>query len=112
MQRKKQFIAPTWFMWDGDGFPRQIHSDSVIFYINEHIYLDSDDVARKSLARQIQREGLVETLSEAFALIDSGVETRAGYYYEDGDELFQTYADYEDVELEYDATFIEVPYVI
>lgn len=112
MQRKKQFIAPTWLMWEGGEFPRKLHSDSVILFISEHLYLDTDEVAKKSLARQLQREGLVESLGEAYTMINSGIETRAGYYYEDGDELFPVYAEYDDIELEYDATFVEVPYVI
>jgi hypothetical protein len=112
MQRKKQVVAPTWLMWEGDDFPRQLHSDSVVFFINEHIYLDSDDVAKRSLAVQLQREGLVDSLGEAFKLVASSLETRGGYFYEDNDEIFPVFCDDSDPNLDYDATFIEVPYVL
>jgi hypothetical protein len=111
MQRKKQVIAPTWLIWEGDDFPRQLHSDSVVFYINEHTYLDNDDTAKRSLATQLQREGIVESLGQAFKLILDSIEVRGGYFYEDNDELFPIFCEYEDPNLDYDATFIEVPYV-
>lgn len=112
MRRKKVLTLPSWLTWEGDDFPRQISSDSVVFYINEHIYLDDDPLAKKSLARQIQIEGLAYSLGEAFKLIDSGQYIRAGYCYEDGEELYPVFCEDEDPRLDYDATFIEVPYVL
>lgn len=111
MQRKKQVLAPTWLIWEGDDFPRQLHSDSVVFYVGEHLYLDTDDIAKRALAMQIQREGIVDSLGAAFKLISEGVETRGGYFYEDNDELFPVFCEDSDLNLDYDATFIEVPYV-
>jgi hypothetical protein len=111
MRRKKQQIAPIWLTWEGDDFPRQIHSDSVVFYLSEHIYLDIDSAYRRSLAQAILREGIASSVGESHRLIDSGYETRAGYRYEDADEFHPVYCDNSDPELDYDATFIEVPYV-
>lgn len=111
MSRKK-LTGPTWLIWEGDDFPNQFHSDSVVFFVNEHLNLDDDELARQSLAKQIQQEGIVYSLSEAFKLIDQASPALAGYRYEDYDEDdFPIYCDNDDPELDYDATFVEIPYV-
>jgi hypothetical protein len=111
MRRKKAILEPTWLIWEGNDFPSKFDSESVVFYISEHLYLDEDNVAKKSLAKQLQLEGIVDSLSEGFKLIDSGNLSRAGYFYEDGEDLYPTYCDNDDSNLDYDATFVEVPYV-
>jgi hypothetical protein len=112
MRRKKHFSEPTWLIWDGEEFPRELHSDSVVFYINEHVHLDDDDLARKALARQILQEGISDSLGEAFKFIDLASISLGGYRYEEYDEsTFPLYCDNTDPDLDYDATFVEVPYV-
>lgn len=111
MRRKKILAEPTWLTWEGDDFPRKFSSESVVFYINEHIYLEDDELAKKALAKQIQLEGLAYSLGEAFKLLDSGHSFRAGYYYEDGDDLYPIFCENDDDQIDYDATFVEVPYV-
>jgi hypothetical protein len=111
VRRAKTYSEPAWLTWEGDDFPRQIHSDSVVFYLSEHIYIDSDPEYKKSLAKIIQREGISYSLGEAFKLIEDGFVTSAGYYFEDGDELYPVYCDNDDPNVEWDATFVEVPFV-
>lgn len=111
MRRKKISAEPVWLIWEGDDFPRKIHSDSIVFYLTEHIYFESDPAYKKSLATQIQREGLSYSLGEAFQLIDQGWVSKAGLYYEDGDESFPVYCENDDSLIEYDVTFVEVPVV-
>jgi hypothetical protein len=111
MRRKKQVSEPVWLTWEGEDFPRKFHSDSVVFYISEHIYLDEDVVAKKSLARQIQLEGLSYSLGESLRLIEDSWVTKAGYYFEDGDEDYPVYCEIDDLDIEWDATFVEVPVV-
>lgn len=112
MRRIKHISEPTWLLWDGDDFPRELHSDSVIFYINEHVHLDDDESARKTLARQILQEGISYSLGEAFKLIEQANISLGGYRYQDYDETdFPLYCDNDDPDLDYDATFVEVPYV-
>jgi hypothetical protein len=112
MRRKKVITEPVWLMWEGDDFPRKLDSDSLVFYLNEHIYLDSDDIAKKSLARQLQREGIVSSLFEGYNLINLSWISRAGFYFDDGDERFPIYCDESNSNYEWDATFVEVPYVL
>jgi hypothetical protein len=112
MVLNKKVFEPTWLIWEGDDFPRSIHSDSVVFYVNEHLVLDDDDVAKRSLAKQIQQEGISYSLGEAFSLIDTSSCTTAGYRYEDDDESnLPIYCDNDDPLLDYDATFVEISYV-
>lgn len=112
MRRKKTIADPIWLIWEGNDFPSKFHSDSIIFYLNEHIYLDSDDIAKKSLARQLQREGIATSLFDGYNLINLAWVSRAGYYYDDGDERFPIYCEESDPNYEWDATFVEVPYVL
>jgi hypothetical protein len=101
---------PTWITWDGDGFPRQGSEDSIIFFLSEHVYFDSDISYRRSLASAIQQEGVSETIGAAHRLIDAAWVTKAGYSYLEG-ERFPTYYDLSDEEYERDATFVEVDIV-
>lgn len=112
MANRKKLTGPAWLLWEGDDFPRQLHSDSAIFFVNEHVYLDDDDLAKQSLAKQIQQEGLVFSLYEAFRVIEESSPILAGYRYEgDDDTDIPIYCDNDDPDLDYDATFVEIPYV-
>jgi hypothetical protein len=111
LRKKIKTKDPVWFTWEGDDFPRKIHSDSVVFYLSEHVYMDDHESYTRSLARQIQREGISYSLAEAYKLIEQGYVTKAGYYFEDGDESFPVYCEDEDPNWEWDATFVEVPFV-
>ncbi len=111
MRRKKAVPKPVWIIWEGEDFPREIHSDSVIFYINEHIYLDDDALARRSLVEALLREGISTSMGQGHGLIDSANISRAGYRYDDGDDIVPIYCDNDDPDLDYDATFVEVAYV-
>ncbi len=110
MRRKKEYVGPTWMIWEGEDFPHSL-DDSVVFFVNEYLDLDEDHVASKALARQLQREGIVETLGSAYALIQEASIHHGGYYYADQDEIFPLYCSEEDPDLDYDATFVEIPYV-
>lgn len=108
----KKIPEPVWLIWDGDNFPREIHSDSVVFYLNEHVYLDDDEIAKKSLAKQILQEGIAYSLGESFSLVEKSAISLAGYRYENDDDTdIPIYCDNDDPDLDYDATFVEVPYV-
>lgn len=111
MRRKKNITTVDWLTWEGDDFPRMLHSDSVVFYLSEHVYMDQDEAYKSSLARQIQREGISYSLGESYKLIDESLISKAGYYFEDGDQSFPIYCEDDDPNYEWDATFVEVPFV-
>jgi hypothetical protein len=108
MRRKKQISVPRWFIWEGHDFPGGSGGDSVVFYLDEHVYLDEDSVAKKSLAKHIQEEGISSSLYEAFQLIEKSIVVIAGYKFSEPDDLLPIFCDYSDDELDYDATFVEV----
>ena len=111
MRRKKTTTTVDWLSWEGDEFPREIHSDSMVFYFPEHVYFETDESYRRSLARAIQIEGIVYSLGESFRMIESGTLIRAGYRISEEDPNLLIYCDKNDPDLECDATFLEVPYV-
>lgn len=111
MRRKKAISTPVWLIWEGDDYPRKINSDSVVFYINEHIDLDFDPLAKKSLAKSLQQEGITYSLGESYKLIEDAIIEKAGYWYPDDDDRFPTYCSMDDDNYDWDATFVEVPYV-
>jgi len=109
--RKQKMPTSEWLTWEGDSFPRTFHSDSLVFYVTGHFYLDDDKDLRAELARAIQREGVCSSLGEAYALISSSFVHLGGYYAENLDSDLPIYCDLEDSNYEWDATYVEVPYV-
>jgi hypothetical protein len=109
--RTRKISKTEWLTWEGDDFPRTFHSDSVVFYITGHFDLDSDKELRKDLATTIQREGICSSLGESFRMIDDASITLAGYCAEDPDLDLPTYCDLDDESYDWDATYVEVPYV-
>lgn len=111
MKISRKYSGPDWIIWEGDGFPRSLHSDSVVLFTDTWIDLAEDSTARANLARQLQREGVAESLGDGYRLIEESTEVQGGYYYEDGDESCLVFCESDDPMLDIDATFIEVPYV-
>lgn len=56
-----------WQEWDGNGFS-PTDSACVVFCTHAHVDV-SNDVVLRALASAVQREGLVDTLSQAFGAI-------------------------------------------
>jgi hypothetical protein len=110
MRRKKTTATIDWLTWEGDDFPLE-HVESMVFYFPEHIYFEADESYKRSLARAIQLEGIVYSLGESFRLIEAATLIRAGYRISDEDPNLFIYCEDNDMDLEFDATFIEVTYV-
>jgi hypothetical protein len=66
-----------WSEWDGES-----HSDyetsSLIFYTHGHVDIHND-VVRRALASAIQRDGSVDSLGQAFQLLDGKCLSDQGY---------------------------------
>jgi hypothetical protein len=109
--RRQKVSKSEWLTWEGDDFPHTFHSDSVVFYIPGHFDLDLDQELRKDLAVAIQREGICSSLGESFRMIDESSITLGGYYADDSEFDLPIYCDLEDDSYDWDATYVEVPYV-
>ncbi len=59
-----------WSEWDGELYEHQIEG-SIVYYTEEHIDLEND-IVKRGLASSLQRDGVVDSLSQGFGSIDSG----------------------------------------
>lgn len=80
-----------WSEWDGYDFPYTRGDLSLVFYTEEHVDVDHE-VVKRALASTIQRDGLTDSLSEAFKLVDGGSITHgwAGFV---GGDIHPTFCD-------------------
>lgn len=113
MTRKKDIQPTHWIIWEGDEFPRKFHSDSIVFFVEEAIYLKEDVDAKKDLATAVLREGIASSLSEAHRLVEDSWVTRGGLEYIDyGSVELPVFFEIEDPgKYGWDATYVELPYV-
>ena len=102
-----------WSFWEGEGYVSEL-SSPIVYYTEGHVDIDHE-VVRKALASVIQRDGIVYSLFEAYALIDSGVSS-VGWAGSSTGEMYQEVCD-EDGLTSYGSltdnlmpvTFVEVP---
>lgn len=57
-----------WFEWIGEGFTLTSPL-SVLYYTIEHVDIDHE-VVRRALASAVQRDGLVDSLGQAYAILE------------------------------------------
>lgn len=79
-----------WIEWEGEEFPSE-DGDPIIFYTLGFVSLD-DEVVREGLASRIQRDGIVDSLSEARKLIDAALVSAGFALEEDGFYTFTALA--------------------
>jgi hypothetical protein len=65
-----------WSEWSGDDHE---HDSDVVFYTVSHVEVDND-VVRRALASALQRDGIVDSLAQGYALAESAIfrHARAG----------------------------------
>jgi hypothetical protein len=69
MTRDVRLGEHLWLEWTGDDY-NQISGELKISYFTlEHVSLD-EEVVRRALASVLQRDGVCDSLSEGFSLID------------------------------------------
>lgn len=59
-----------WSEWAGEGFSAETSGKS-IYYTIDHVDIENDIVLR-ALASTLQRDGLADSLSDGFKMIESG----------------------------------------
>lgn len=65
LDRKGELL---WSEWDGEGYNTS-YPDSIIYFTEAHITLD-EPVVLRALASAIQRDGVVDSLGDAYKLIE------------------------------------------
>ena len=109
----KRLGEGLWSEWSGDGFPYENPDDLV--YVTEGRLDHDSEIARRALAYALQRDGVIETLGEAYKAVETGIWTEgfAGQLDED-DELTvcdpagETISG-ENVHSAFEMTWVEVP---
>lgn len=66
-----------WSEWFGEGYDKE-DSNSVLFYTEGHVDIHQE-IVRRALASAIQRDGIVDSLGEAFRLLDGTVTVFRGH---------------------------------
>jgi hypothetical protein len=59
-----------WLEWEGDWSPET--SDSILYYTVDHVDVENE-IVRRALASILQRDGIYDSLGDAFKAIDRGV---------------------------------------
>lgn len=62
-----------WMEWSGDGYESSRLS-SLVFYTEEHVDVEHD-LIKRALASAVQRDGSVDSLGEAYRLVERGAVT-------------------------------------
>jgi hypothetical protein len=57
-----------WLDWSGEGY-EQTRLNPIMFYTEEHVDVDHD-VVKRALASALQRDGSVDSLSQAFYVVE------------------------------------------
>jgi len=66
-----------WSEWFGIDYKRNI-PNSLIFYTEEHVYLDNE-IVKRALASALQRDGTTDSLGGAFRLLDGVISVHHGH---------------------------------
>jgi hypothetical protein len=93
-----------WSEWFGEGYEVS-RLKPLIFFTEEHVDL-SHDLIKRALASSVQRDGSVDSLSEAFHLVERGKITHL-YAGEIDGEVYLTICD-ENGETEYGDTVDQI----
>lgn len=58
-----------WHFWNGDGYFSDMHSE-IIYFTVEHVDM-SNEIVLRALASALQRDGVVDSLSDGFKTVES-----------------------------------------
>lgn len=87
-----------WQQWDGYGYYPQGDSSEIVYFTEEHVDMDNE-LVRRALASNLQRDGIADSLSDGFKMLeDATIDTGWAGFLPQESEL--TYCD-ENGETEY-----------
>jgi ABC-type transport system substrate-binding protein len=59
-----------WQQWHGDGYEPETESE-IIYFTHDHVDTDNE-LVRRALASTLQRDGIADSLSDGFKMIEAG----------------------------------------
>lgn len=74
-----------WEEWDGEGY-ELIPSDSIVYVTYDNVNLDQE-IIKRALASCMQRDGVADSLSDAFLMIEKSVVSRGYVGFIEGEKL-------------------------
>jgi hypothetical protein len=81
-----------WYEWDGELYENSSDKNN-LYYTFEHIDVDND-VVKRALASSIQRDGLADSLGDAFKMIENSCVVY-GWAGTEAEEIYLNYCDSE-----------------
>jgi hypothetical protein len=69
--KDKRLGQELWLEWIGSGY-FLTKPDPIVYYTIDHIDIENE-LVRKALASALQRDGVYDSLNEAFKAIDTGI---------------------------------------
>ena len=97
-----------WEEWNGDELPQEF-PESVVYYTNGHVDAYLDDFVLGGLASRIQRDGIVDTLGQAYRIVLDSSVTAQGY--RSASEMDPVFLHFRDEDPQYDDEVIETTWV-
>jgi hypothetical protein len=79
-----------WYEWDGELYENS-SGKSNVYYTFEHIDVDNE-IVKRALASSIQRDGLADSLSDAFKLVENSY-TVYGWTGTEEEDFYLIYCD-------------------
>jgi len=100
-----------WEEWDGEGFERT-QSDSIVYVTYDNVDL-FEDIVKRALASCMQRDGIADSLSNAFMAIERGTVSHGYVGFIEGEKIpyvtdeFGETPDGDDTDYLSEATWVE-----
>jgi hypothetical protein len=69
--KDKRLGQELWLEWDGSGYSLT-KRNPIVYYTIDHIDIEHE-LVRKALASALQRDGVFDSLNDAFKAIDTGI---------------------------------------
>ena len=101
-----------WYWWEGEGYFSETNSDLVYFTLG---HVDSDtEVVVRALASTLQRDGVVDSLSDGFRMLEKSSFYQGHVGVLEGETVYQVCSEEGDTEYGdqvveiFDATWVEL----
>lgn len=79
-----------WSEWDGELYESD-KDEPLVYYTFEHVDIDND-IVKRALASSLQRDGIADSLSDAFKMIEKST-THYGWGGHSDEEIYLTVCD-------------------
>lgn len=103
-----------WEEWDGEGYVL-VPSDSIVYVTYDNVDVD-DEIVKRALASCMQRDGVADSLSDAFFMIEKSIVSHGYIGFIEGEKFpyvtneFGQTVDGDDTDYVSEATWVDYSY--